>query len=92
MRTIESGLQQKYAFITSLRRTDEYFNSKDKAKLELYEIPKVAPLSLDDLQGFFYMILIVNALAISSFCLELICFATRSGDDGYETEESEEEL
>ena len=91
LRTIESGLQQEYSFRTNLRQTDEYFNRKDKVELELSEQPIVAPLSLDDLQGFFFMILIVNALAILSFFLELICFATRSGDDGYETDEESED-
>ena len=70
---LEADLVKHYKDKTFLIAKQRFWES-DEEKMEFKEIPLVNPLSLDDLQGLFYLSGFVYVLAFMSFMTELIIF------------------
>ena len=67
---IEAGLVEEYKDRTYRKAREKYFLSKEE-RLEIKEKPKVAPLSLDDLQGLFYLTAVLMVFSLISFIIEI---------------------
>ena len=70
---LEADLVKHYKDKTYFKAKQRFLES-DVEKMEFKEIPLVNPLSLDDLQGLFYLSGCLLVLAFISFLIELIIF------------------
>lgn len=68
-RIIEAGLVEHYKYDTWLRMKKEYIES-DEAKIEIIERPLASGLTLDDLQGVFYLAGLMICVGFVAFSFE----------------------
>ena len=73
---IEAGLVDHHKATTLARMRQNYLAS-DEEKLEYKRRPDISPLSLDDLQGACYLLLLGFILSAAAFLSEICCGAIK---------------
>ena len=79
-RMLQAGLVDHYKFETWQRMKKEYMES-DEPKLEFKERPIASGLSLDDMQGVFYLAGLILAAGLLSLLMELCTDAINKRPD-----------
>ena len=67
---MEAGLVEQYKAKTYRKAREEYVLSNDE-RLEIKEKPKTNPLTLDDLQGLFYLTAVLMFFSLIAFIFEI---------------------